>query len=39
MTAKLIRKAFITVPLLGKNLDESKIITDPVLSRRSALLF
>ena len=40
MTARLISEASITVPLLGKGLDEAKIISDPDLSRtlRSALV-
>jgi hypothetical protein len=33
MTAKVVREASITVPLLGRNFDESKIVSDPDLSR------
>lgn len=40
MTARLISDASITVPLLGKNLDESGVVSDPGMSHaiRSALV-
>ena len=40
MTAKIVPEASVTVPLLGRNFDESKIVSDPDLSRalRSALM-
>jgi chromate reductase, NAD(P)H dehydrogenase (quinone) len=40
MTARLITDASITVPLLGKNLDESSVVSDPGMSHaiRSALV-
>jgi NAD(P)H-dependent FMN reductase len=39
MTAKVVSEACIVVPLLGKNLDESAVVSDPFLSSivRSAL--
>jgi chromate reductase, NAD(P)H dehydrogenase (quinone) len=39
MAARLISEAFITVPLLGRNLSKDSIVSDPELSRmiRSAL--
>jgi len=33
MTAKVVHEASITVSLLGRDIDESKIISDPDLSR------
>jgi len=40
MTARIIPEALITVPLLGKNLDESGVVSDPGMSHaiRSALV-
>ena len=40
MSARLVSDASITVPLLGKNLDESGVISDPCMSHaiRSALV-
>ena len=40
MTVRLVTEAFLTVPLLGKNLDESGVVSDPGRSYaiRSALV-
>ena len=39
MTARLVAEASITVPLLGKNFDESGVVSDPRMSHaiRSAV--